>query len=151
LTFAPDFRGFAFSLLSSVATAVYVLAGKRAQAKYSTQTALLYSFLFGALALDAFRVDMLGTVLNLTPLVLFVIFVLAAGPTLLGYTALTLSFRFIEAGKSTIASSISPAIAIYFAALFLGEIPGLIQLFGSGLAILGVMILQIRNPTSTDI
>jgi DME family drug/metabolite transporter len=149
LTFAPGFRGLTFGLLSGGATAVYTLAGKRAQEKYGIKTALLYSFLFGALALDAIRLGMLGTGFNLDPRSIFIIFVLATVPTLLGYGALIGSLRFIEAGKSSIATSISPAIAIYLAYLLLSEIPGSVQLLGSALAILGVMVLQTRKPRST--
>jgi len=139
-----DLRGLAFGLLAGAATAVYVLAGKRALVTYDAKTAVFYSFLFGALALSTLRILQLGPAFNLGRSVMLIVLVIAVVPTLLGYGTFTYSLRFIEAGRASIASSIEPAVAIYIAYLFLGEAPNLTQLVGSALIIVSVVLLQLK-------
>lgn len=139
-----DLRGVAFGLLAGAATAVYVLAGKRALVTYDAKTAVFYSFLFGALALSTLRILQLGPAFDLGPSVMLIVLVIAVVPTLLGYGTFTYSLRFIEAGRASIASSIEPAVAIYIAYLFLGEAPNLTQLVGSALIIVSVVLLQLK-------
>jgi drug/metabolite transporter (DMT)-like permease len=142
-----DVRGIGFGLLGGAGTAVYVLAGKGALAKYDAKTALFYSFLSGSLALDALRVSQLGFTLNLNWSIIFVVLAIATVPTVLGYGTLTYSLRFIEAGRASLASSIEPAIAIYLAYLFLNEAPNPTQLAGSALIVASVVLLQLRNES----
>ena len=146
-----DLRGIGFGLLAGVATAIYVLAGKRALTKYDTKTALFYSFLSGSLALDALRITRLGFTLTLNWSEMIVVLLIAIVPTVLGYGMLTYSLRFIEAGKASLACSIEPAIAIYLAFLFFNEKPSPIQLAGSALIVLSVVLLQLRSESKTKI
>ncbi len=140
-----DPRGLIFGLLGGVGTAVYTLAGKRAQITYSAQTSLFYSFLFGALGLGAFRFVEFGPRIDASPEILSIIFVIAITPTLGGYGFYTYSLRFIEAGRAGITSSIEPAIATYLAFLFLGEMPSSIQLIGTALIVTGVVALHFEK------
>jgi DME family drug/metabolite transporter len=143
-----DLRGIAFGLLAGAATAIYVLAGKRALTKYDAKTALFYSFLSGSLALNTLRIAQLGFTANLNWSIMFIVLVIAIVPTLLGYGTLTYSLRFIEAGRASLACSIEPAIAIYLAYLFLNEALNPTQIAGSALIILSVALLQLRNGGS---
>ena len=137
--------GLLFGLLAALGNAAYTLSGKRAQVSYNPQTSLFYSFLFGALTLLTFRYAELGAKFVLEPRAFLVIFIIALVPTLLGYGLYTYSLRFIEAGRSSITSSIEPAIAIYLAFIVLGEVPSSVQIFASGLIILGVVVLHLRK------
>ncbi len=142
---AWDPRGIIFGLLAGGGNAVYTLAGKRAQTTYSALTVLFYSFLFGATALCALYFVELGATLKVNAEILLVILVIALVPTLVGYGLYTFSLRFIEAGKSSIMTSIEPAVAIFLAYLFLRETTTSLQLFGTALIIGGVIILQVKK------
>lgn len=147
--FSWNVEGLAFGLLASLGNAVYTLAGKKAQRIYNTKTNLFYSFLIGSLFLLSFRLASLGTAFTPRPVTLGLIFVIALFPTVLGYGLFTLSLRFIEAGSASLVSSVEPVFAICLAFLILGEIPGLLQILGSTLIVLGVFILRFR-PTTGD-
>ena len=136
-----DPRGLILSLLAGASTAVYIVAGKRVLAEYDARTALFFSFLFGALALNVLRYVELGPGLNTSMEIMLVIVAIAVVPTLLGYGLLTYSLRLIEAGRAAIVSSIEPAISIYLAYLFLHETPNLTQLAGSVLVIIGALLI----------
>ncbi len=140
-----DPRGFAFGLLAGAATAAYTIAGKKGQIRYSALTVLFYSFLFGALTLCGFYFIEHGPTMNVSPQVLALVAVIAFVPTLLGYGLYTLSLRFTEAGKSSIAMSIEPAAATFLAYLILGEVITPAQFIGTGLIILGVLVLQFKK------
>jgi drug/metabolite transporter (DMT)-like permease len=140
-----DIRGLMFGLLAGAANAAYTLAGKRSQVTYSALTVLFYSFLFGALTLCGFYLVELGPTLNISTQIMVLIVAIAFVPTLMGYGLYTLSLRFTEAGRSSVTSSIEPAAAIFLAYLFLGEIITPIQLLGTGLIILGAIILQVKK------
>ncbi len=133
-------RGLIFGLLAAGGNVVYTLTGKRAQATYSALTALFYSFLFGATALGAFYFIELGPTLKVNTEILLVVLVIALVPTLTGYGLYTFSLRFAEAGKSSIMTSIEPAVAIFLAYLFLRETVTSTQIFGTALIIGGVII-----------
>lgn len=140
-----DMSGLIFGLLGGIGTTVYTLAAKKSQTSYSAFTVLFYSFLFGALTLGVFYVVQYGPNLDVTPRVMALIILIAAVPTLIGYGLYTLSLRFIEAGKSSITLTIEPAAAIILAYLFVGETITLIQLLGTTLIVLGVIVLQVKG------
>lgn len=137
-----DPRGLLLGLLAGVANAVYAIAGKRGQATYSALTVLFYSFLFGAISLAAFYFAELGVTVNLNSEIMFVILIIALIPTLMGYGLYTFSLRLTEAGRSSITTSIEPAAAILLAYIFLGEVPSSIQLAGTALVVIGVIVVQ---------
>jgi len=146
-----DFRGIGFGLLAGAATAIYVVAGKRALSKYDAKTALFYSFLSGSLALNALRISQLQFTVNLNWSILCVVLAIAIVATLLGYGALRYSLRFIEAGRAGLACSVEPAIAIYLAYLFLNEALNPTQILGAVLVVLSVVLLQLRTGGSPKI
>jgi DME family drug/metabolite transporter len=149
LSLGGDSRGPVLALLTGVSVAVYTLSGKSVQARYQTQTALFYSFLFGSLALGAFRAAQLGLTYAIGAEAFLWIVVIAIVPTLLGYGMHTYSLRFIEAGNASIISNLEPVMAIILAYLFLGQTPASIQLLGTALIVSGVMVLQIRRTQGT--
>lgn len=140
-----DPRGFAFGLLAGAATAAYTIAGKKGQIRYGALTVLFYSFLFGALTLCGFYLIEHGPTMNVSPQLLALVALIAFVPTLLGYGLYTLSLRFTEAGRSSIAMSFEPAAATFLAYLILGEVITPAQFIGTGLIILGVLVLQFKK------
>jgi drug/metabolite transporter (DMT)-like permease len=142
-----DPRGLAFGLLASIANAVYTLVGKRAQTMFPLLTSLFYSFLFGSLALLAFRFVVIGLALRLNLQLTLLILAIAFVPTLIAYGAYGCSLRYIEAGKASVTSSTELVFATVLAFLILGEIPNSLQLLGSALILSGVVTLQLKWKT----
>jgi drug/metabolite transporter (DMT)-like permease len=146
--------GILFGLLSGLMFAVYNLEGKRASdARIDSWTALLYSFAWATFFLFFFNLGSDLLVAQLSPLsnMLWlgasipgwsILFLLGVAPTLGGFGLYTLSMRYLSPTTSNLIATLEPAFTAAWAYLFLGEMLTHIQIGGSALLLLGVVLLR---------
>lgn len=153
--------GIVFGLLSGLLFAVYNLEGKYASDRgIDSWTALLYSFAWATVFLLFFVVGVnllaeqpaffgltrLGTSLSGWSWLFF----LAVAPTLGGFGFYTLSIRYLSPTVSNLIATLEPAFTGAWAYLFLGERLTTMQIFGSGLLLVGVALLRIKGGDSAE-
>ncbi len=155
--------GIVTGLLAGVAFAVYSLMGKSAaQRDINPWTTLLYIFSIAAALLLAYDL-LLGGVQSLLPVPSNVLRVaspnlfwlgaslvgwgallaLALGPTIGGYGLYTVSLGYLPATVANLIATLEPSMTAAQSYLFLGERFTTPQVMGSGLIILGVILLRI--------
>jgi DME family drug/metabolite transporter len=146
--------GIIFGLLSGLMFAVYNLEGKHASdTSIDSWTALLYSFAWATVFLLFFN---LGNDLFITGKALFadmlwlgnsfsgwgILFFLGVAPTLGGFGLYTLSLRYLSPTTSNLIATLEPAFTAIWAYFLLHEILTRIQLFGSLLVLIGVILIR---------
>lgn len=146
--------GIIFGLLTGLMFAIYNLQGKAASDRHiDSWTALLYSFasatfflFFFNLASDLFitkdpalsNLMWLGDSLPGWGLLFF----LGVAPTLGGFGLYTLSIRYLSPTVSNLVATLEPVFTAAWAYLFLSEMMTGVQLGGSLLLLLGVILLR---------
>lgn len=152
--------GIIFGLLTGLLFAIYNLEGKFAGDRHiDSWTALLYSFASATFFLFFFN---LGNDLLITGKAPFtdmlwlgnslagwgVLFLLGVAPTLGGFGLYTLSIRHLSPTISNLIATLEPVFTAIWAYLFLSEVMNGVQLGGSALLMLGIVILRIgdREP-----
>jgi len=156
--------GITTGLLTAVAYAVYSLLGKAAaHRQIYPWTSLLYTFAFGTIFLLAYNI-VPGWLPGLPkpPDLMWlgsawvgwgVLVVLAVGPTVGGYGLYAVSLTYLPASVANLIATLEPSMTAALAYLFLHETFTTPQLIGSGLIIVGVMVLRIgegRAPSPTS-
>jgi len=156
--------GITTGLLAAVAYAAYSLLGKAAAHRHIYPwTSLLYTFAFGAMFLLLYNV-VPGWLPGLPepPSLMWlgsawvgwgVLIVLGIGPTIGGYGLYAVSLTYLPASVANLIATLEPSMTAALAYLFLHEIFSTPQLMGSGLIIVGVMVLRIgegRAPSPTS-
>ena len=146
--------GIIFGLLSGLMFAVYNLQGKHASdTRIDSWTALLYSFAWATFFLFFFNIGNDLLVTHISPLsdMLWlgssipgwsILFFLGVAPTLGGFGLYTLSIRYLSPTASNLIATLEPAFTAVWAYLFLNEVLTNIQLGGSMLLLLGVILLR---------
>jgi DME family drug/metabolite transporter len=125
-----------------VGFAFYSLFGKLSAPRYSPWTATTYSFGFGAFFLLLTQRPTQLISMGNAPLGWLTLFVLAAGPTLVGYTLYTASLRHLPVSVASLIATLEPVITAIMAFVLLGERLSAIQFVGALLIILGVITLR---------
>jgi drug/metabolite transporter (DMT)-like permease len=156
--------GITTGLLAAVAYAAYSLLGKAAAHRHIYPwTSLLYTFAFGSMFLLLYNV-VPGWLPGLPepPSLMWlgsawmgwgVLIVLGIGPTIGGYGLYAVSLTYLPASVANLIATLEPSMTAALAYLFLHEIFSTPQLIGSGLIIVGVMVLRIgegRAPSPTS-
>jgi len=155
--------GITTGLLTAVAYAGYSLLGKVAAHRHIYPwTSLLYTFAFGTMFLLAYNVvpGWLPGVPEPPSLMWLgsawvgwgVLAALAVGPTIGGYGLYAVSLTYLPASVANLIATLEPSMTAVLAYLFLHETFTAPQLIGSGLIIVGVMVLRIgegRAPSPT--
>jgi len=146
--------GIVFGLLTGLFFAIYNLEGKVATDKrIDSWTALLYSFSFAAFFLLLFNIGSDLFIAHKVPLssILWlgnsfsgwgILFLLGVAPTLGGFGLYTLSMRYLSPTISNLIATLEPIFTAAWSYLFLREIMSGIQLWGSLLLLLGVLLLR---------
>lgn len=153
---AVNALGIVTGLLSGLMYAIYTLFGRSAAERgINTWTTILYTFLFAAivfLALNLLPLDFLpGTAGN--PAEMFwlgnawrgwlALFLLAAGPTLLGYGTYNLALKDLPSSIVNLIVTSEPVFTMVIAFLLLGERMNGFQLLGSVLILGGVVLMRL--------
>jgi drug/metabolite transporter, DME family len=146
--------GIIFGLLTGLLFAIYNLEGKVATDKQiDSWTALLYSFAWATFFLFFFNI---GNDLFITHKPTFadmlwlgnsfsgwgILFFLGVAPTLGGFGLYTLSMRYLSPTISNLIATLEPVFTAVWSYLFLREIMTGVQLAGSMLLLLGVILLR---------
>jgi len=151
--------GIAAGLLGGLAFAVYSIMGRAAaQRNMPTWSTLLYIFFAAAVFLLLYQVIpalMPGSPYSLNLLALgnsltgwAVLAALALGPTIGGYGLYTVSLAYLPASVANLIATLEPTMTAALAYFLLGETFTLLQVVGSILVLLGVVILRVwdRRP-----
>lgn len=143
-------------LISGLAFAGYSLMGKASSERaIPPWTALLYTFGFATLFILLYNfipLNLTSTVSSTNLLWLRgawagwgLLFLLAVGPTIGGYGLYTVSLGYLPASVANLIATLEPAMTAAWAYLLLGERLTGPQLFGSGMILLGVILLRWRE------
>lgn len=146
--------GIIFGLLTGLLFAIYNLQGKIATDKQiDSWTALLYSFAAATFFLFIFNIgnDLLITHQPVLSDLFWlgnsisgwwILFFLGVAPTLGGFGLYTLSMRYLSPTVSNLIATLEPVFTAIWSYLFLSEIMTGVQLAGSMLLLLGVILLR---------
>lgn len=148
--------GIVTGVLSGLAYAVYSLMGRYAsQRGLNPWTTLGYTFMFAAIFLLAYNllpgltlpgsatepVDLLWLHRSLAGWGL--LFLLAAGPTLMGFGLYNVSLSYLPSSSVNLIVTLEPAFTATLAHLLFGEHLNLIQIVGSFMIVSGVVVLRL--------
>lgn len=125
-----------------VGFAFYSLFGKLSAPRYNPWTATAYSFGFGAFFLLLTQRPVQLISMGNAPLGWLTLFVLGAGPTLVGFALYTVSLGYLPVSVASLIATLEPVITAVMAFFLLGERLSTIQVVGSLLIILGVITLR---------
>ncbi len=146
--------GIIFGLLTGLLFAFYNLEGKVATDKHiDSWTALLYSFAGATMFLFLFNIGNDLFITGKAPLSdMFwlgtsfagwgILFFLGVAPTLGGFGFYTLSIRYLSPTVANLIATLEPVFTAVWAYLFLSEMLTGVQLGGSSLLLLGVILLR---------
>jgi len=149
--------GFLTGILSGLLYAIYSLLGRSsAQRGISPWTSLMATFGFASVFMLALNLGF-GSVLPggaSTPQSMFwlgnawqgwaILFVLAAGPTLIGYGLYNVSLSHLPASVANLIVIITPVFATIMAYFVLGETVNSIQIVGGLMIIAGLVLVRFR-------
>ena len=146
--------GIVFGLLTGLLFAIYNLEGKAASDRHiDSWTALLYSFGSATFFLFFFNIasDLVITRQPALSNMMWLgnslpgwglLFFLGVAPTLGGFGLYTLSIRYLSPTVSNLVATLEPVFTAVWSYLFLSEVMNGIQLGGSFLLLLGVILLR---------
>jgi drug/metabolite transporter (DMT)-like permease len=151
--------GIVTGLLSGLAFASYSLMGKLSiRRNIPPWTVMLYAFGFAAVFLLVFNwlpIQWNGQPSNGNLFWLgdawlgwLVLLLLAIGPTIGGYGLYTVSLSYLPASVANLIATLEPAMTATWAFLLLGETLTVVQVLGSSLIILGVILLRLSEDRS---
>jgi len=156
-----NLAGILTGLLSGLGYAAYSLMGRSAsQRGLNPWTSLSYTFLFAAVFLATLNLlpfSIPGTLAQPDLFLWFgdawqgwgLLFLLAAGPTVMGFGLYMVSLSFLPSSTANLIVTVEPVLTILIAFFFLGERLSSDQIFGSALIIGGVVLLRVfesRRP-----
>jgi drug/metabolite transporter (DMT)-like permease len=148
--------GILTGVLAGLAYAVYSLMGRSAsQRGLNPWTTLLYTFIFGAAFLLLFNLLPASLIPGVTvvPEKLLwlgnaaagwgILFLLAIGPTMIGFGLYNVSLGYLPSGIANLIVSMEPAFTAVIAYIFLGERLTGIQIVGGLLILSAVVLLRV--------
>lgn len=152
--------GIITGILSGVLYAFYSLMGRCASKReLNPWTSLFYTFLFAALILltiNLLPVDF-GQTTAVRPGDMFylgtqwrgweLLFLLAAGPTLLGFGLYNISLGLLPSSTANLILTLEPAFTCVVAFFLLGERLTPIELIGSSIIIVSVVLVRLDKPS----
>jgi len=157
--------GIALGILSGFMYAVYSLLGRKAvQRGMNPWTTLFYSFLFAAIFLfiiNLLPLNFLPSAKSLQELIFIrlewrgwlLLFLLAAGPSLLGFGLYNVSLAHLPSSTANLILTFEPVMTGITAYFLLGERLTALQVVGSGLILTALLILRLigKKPIKATI
>ncbi len=151
-------QGLLTGVLSGLLYAIYSLMGRSAsQRGLNPWTTLLYTFAFAMLFLLGFNLlpggVLPGSAARLADFLWLggslvgwgALFLLAAGPTVLGFGLYNVSLTYLPSSVANLIVTLEPAFTTVAAYFLLGERLDALQLAGSGVILAGVLILRLHE------
>ena len=149
--------GIIAGIFSGFLYAVYTLFGRSAAGRgINTWTTIFYTFLIADVILLSLNVLPLsfipGTADNLTEMLWLgdawqgwlALFLLAAGPTIMGYGTYNLALRDLPSSVVNLIVTSEPVFTTLVAVILLGEQMNLVQIIGSILIMVGVVLMRVN-------
>jgi len=141
--------GIVVGLLSGLLFSAYSLFGKAsARRGLSAWTATVYTFSLAACFLLLLQRPATILWLGSSAAGWGTLLLLAMGPTIGGYGLYTVSMAYLPASVANLIATLEPSITALLAFLFLQERMTTVQLAGSGLILLGVVLLRLGELKS---
>ena len=137
-----NLRGILFGLLTALSMAGYSILGKRAVARYTPWTVVLYAFGGGGLFLALGSGPRLLAAADYPPVAWLWIVGLALIPSLGGYALFTLGLRDLPASQVSIIATWEVVTAALLGWLLFGEHLTVAQVAGAGLVCVGIAWIQ---------
>jgi DME family drug/metabolite transporter len=147
--------GVTTGLITGVLFAAYTLFGKEASRwKMNVWTSLLYSFAFGAFFIMLFNLlpfipGAAGSFSALIPDLPVrgweILVLLSFGPTLLGFGLYNASMNYLPASITNLLATTEPVLTAVEAYILLGERLTLVQITGSAIILLAVLIVRLEK------
>jgi drug/metabolite transporter (DMT)-like permease len=141
--FVADARGIISALLAGVAFAFFSIYGRSNPAKYSVWTTLTYTLgaasLFWLFVNPPWVIAQKGYSLEMWSL----FGLIAVTSILLPYLFFIAGLRHLISTRAVITATLEPIVAIFSAAIFLGELLLPVQIAGAASVIAAVVLLQI--------
>ncbi len=143
--------GLALGLASGLMFAAYSLGGRAASRRgLDPWTTLFWAFGVASVLLAGFNAAVESTVWlpRLSPFGWGMLVVLALFPTLLGFVAYNAALVYLEASVVNLLATLEPVMTAIMAAALLGEHLSAIQVGGSALILLGMVLVQLERPAA---
>lgn len=137
----PNALGMACGLGAGVCYALYTLFSKRALDRYAPLAVVTYSFSFGALFLAPTQFSTWAEI-GSYPLSAWVLILVLATVTLLGYFSYAQGMQYLPASVASIVATLEPGVATVLAFFILAETLTAMQWIGGALIVGGVILLQ---------
>ncbi len=143
-----EFIGGALSLVGALAVSAYIVIGRSLRAKMPVIPYIWLVYGFGGLILS-FGVFATGTpVLGYEPIGYLWVLAMAVFPQLIGHSSLNYAVEYLPATVVSMVTQIEPIGSAILAFFLFGELPLPLQIVGSAIILVGVMLANLRNPNA---
>ena len=163
-TWQANTLGILTGLSSGLLYAFYSLMGRQATHRgLNPWTTLFYTFLFAAvilLVINLLPIDFIPATASQPAEMMILgtewrgwllLLILAAGPTLIGFGLYNVSLGLLETSTANLILTLEPVFTMITAYFLLHERLRVLELFGAGLILLGLLLLRLRRKPKVPI